>query len=321
MKKQKELLLHIGYHKTGTSFLQKKIFTDQKLGFCSPADRFELRNAFIRTSPFDFNPDAVRSKFMPGVQAALDQGLVPVLSHEQFSGQPQGGGYGVRIRDREASRKEVADRLKICFPNAIILIVIREQRDMIRSIYKYLTCGWHGKLSATIDEFLDVSPLEDGYSPLFHFSYLYYHQVIQYYQSLFGMESVLILPFEWLRDKPELYINQLLSFVTLKQIQTVDNQILNKGFSAATAQFRRVMNRLVVSPNKPGKLNRAERVLKKATDTVNGLIPAPIHNYAESKLIEKIEQLTVGKFTESNQITMKLTKLNLAGLNYETDGY
>lgn len=125
-----------------------------------PVDRIRLRDIFIQTDPFEFYPKKVRPQIWSNIEKALQDRKVPVLSYEQMSGQPGGGGYGLRRREKEASRKEVADRLHDCFPNARILIVIREQRDVIQSIYKFLVCGWNGKLSATIQEFLDETPLD-----------------------------------------------------------------------------------------------------------------------------------------------------------------
>lgn len=141
-----------------------------------------------------------------------------------MSGQPGGGGYGLRRREKEASRKEVADRLHHCFPTALVLIVIREQRDMIQSIYKFLVCGWHGKLSATIEQFLNQTPLDDGYSPLFNMGYIEFHRIIEYYMNLFGQTSVLVLPYERLREDPTYFINQIRLFVDLDPIEKVHSK-------------------------------------------------------------------------------------------------
>ncbi len=36
---EKRLLIHAGYHKTGTTFLQKYLFVDHNAGFCLPVNR------------------------------------------------------------------------------------------------------------------------------------------------------------------------------------------------------------------------------------------------------------------------------------------
>lgn len=309
-------LIHVGFHKTGTSFLQRKIFNNKESGFCTPVDRIRLRDIFIQTDPFEFNAMKVRADLWPGIDKAIQNHLVPVLSHEQMSGQPGGGGYGLRRREKEASRKEVADRLHDCFPEARILIVIREQRDMIQSIYKFLVCGWHGKLSATIEQFLDQSPLDDGYSPLFNLDYIEYHHIIDYYFNLFGRLSVLVLPFEWLRDDPNKFVNQIRVFVDLEPLQNFPSEKVNEGYSAALCEFRRILNRWIVSPNQPGRYSNIERKADNMCARVNRFIPASLHKKADQKLSMKVEKIVSGFYAESNQKTEDLTRLDLKSIGY-----
>ena len=311
------LLIHIGFHKTGTTFLQRKIFNKKENGFCTPVDRIHLRDIFIQTDPFEFDPVKIRADLWPNIDQAFQDQLVPVLSHEQISGQPGGGAYGLRRREKEASRKEIADRLYDCFPQARILIVIREQCDMIQSIYKFLVCGWHGKLSATIGQFLDQSPLNDGYSPLFSMWYIEYHRIVEYYMNLFGQSSILVLPYEWLRDDPNYFINHIRSFVDLDSQQTYQSEKVNEGYSAAVCEFRRVLNRWIVSPNQPGKISKMESRADRLCSRVNRWIPESLHKKTDQELAKKIEKLVAGFYAESNQKTANLTGLDLKSLGYK----
>ena len=61
------------------------------------------------------------------MQRLVDEGLSPVVSFERFSGNPFSGGY---------DSKEIADRLVRVFPDARVLVIVREQRSMIVSTYK-----------------------------------------------------------------------------------------------------------------------------------------------------------------------------------------
>ena len=316
-KPQKSLLIHAGYHKTGTTFLQKNLFIDHKVGYCSPVDRIYLRNTFIRTSPFEFDIAKIRENFMPDIDNALEQRLIPVLSHEQFTGQPAGSGYGVRRRQREISRKEIAERLHACFPEGSVLIVIREQREMIKSIYKFFVMGWQGKLSASIEQFLDQSMLKKGYGPLFNLDYLRYHDVIGYYQILFGKSNVKVLPYEWLRDNPVGFVNQINRFMENDLADTVSNDIVNEGYSASLCTLKRCLNRVFASPNKPGGYSNSEKRAAALIKKLNRHIPKTVHERSERKLSEKIRELTVGLFAGSNRRTADLTGLDLAALGYE----
>lgn len=312
-----KLLIHIGFHKTATSFLQKSIFNDNESGFCTPIDRFLLRNLFIQTDPFEFDAPQIRADLWPNIEHAFQNQMVPVLSHEQISGQPGGGGYGFRRREKEASRKEVADRLHDCFPNARILIVIREQRDMIQSIYKFLVCGWHGKLSATIEEFLDQAPLDDGYSPLFNMAYIEYHRIIEYYMDLFDRSSVLVLPYEWLRDDPKKFINEICSFVKLAPVKNISTKKINQGHSAAICGIRRILNRWIVSPNQPGRISKMERRANRLCKRINRFIPNSFHQKEDRKLAIKIEKIVSEFYADSNRRTQDLTGIDLKSLRYD----
>jgi hypothetical protein len=316
-KPPKRLLIHAGYHKTGTSFLQKNLFIDQNAGYCSPIDRIYLRNTFIRTNPFEFDSAKVREEFMPDINKALEKCLIAVLSHEQFSGQPAGSGYGVRRRQREISRKEIVNRLYACFPEARVLIVIREQREMIKSIYKFFVLGWKSKLSANIEQFLDQSMLDNGYGPLFHLDYLRYDHIISHYQSLYGVANVKVLPYEWLRDEPLEFINQINRFAGNNIVETVSAEKVNEGYSASLCTLKRYLNRMLASPDKPGKYSKAERRAAALIKRLNRHVPKSVHERAEKKLSEKITELTDGAFTESNKRTANLTGLDLAALGYE----
>lgn len=314
---EKRILIHAGYHKTGTTFLQQNLFKDDEAGYCSPADRIELRDMIIRTNPFLFEPEEVKHKFMPEISIALKKDLIPVLSHEQFTGQPAGAGYGFRRRQREISRKEIANRLYSCFPDAKILIVIREQKEMIKSIYKYFVTGWQGKLSASIEQFLDQTMLDDGYNPLFNIDYLLYHHMIEHYQTLFGKDSVLILPYEWLRDDPDGFVNHINKFTGNRLSDSVENKKVNESYSASLCALKRYVNRILASPVKPGHYSKPE---KKASDFITRLhhrIPKSIHDRSERRLSERISRLIEGSFTESNRKTEMLTELNLSSLGYE----
>jgi len=311
------LLIHTGFHKTGTSYLQKMVFNNVAMGFYTPIDRHLLRNMFVQTNSFAFDVKAARDLLQPQIYQAVTEHLVPVLTHEQFSGQPAGTGYGLRRREREASRKEVADRLHATFPDARVLIVIREQREMIRSIYKWLVCGWEGRLSARIDQFLDQSPLEHGFGPLFNFEYLEYHWVVQYYRRLFGESAVLTLPYEWLRADPTNFVNRIRHFAELPPINETPHKQVNAGQSAATCHVRRWLNRALASPNRPGTVSRPERWAAVFTSKLNRHMPYAIHSTSERILSQQIEHLVAGTYAESNERTSILTGIDLASLGYE----
>ncbi|MGB5311120.1 MAG: hypothetical protein WBN38_03550, partial [Polyangiales bacterium] len=58
-------LLHLGYHKTATTWLQNAVFSDEDLGFISPwgAQAGIAVDEFVLANPFRFNPTQARLRF------------------------------------------------------------------------------------------------------------------------------------------------------------------------------------------------------------------------------------------------------------------
>lgn len=137
-----EVLLHVGLHKTGTTWLQRRFFDERSIGFRLPLHRGrDVKAALITPFPLDFDPAAAAARLIPLLREGGD-GTLPVISDERLSGNPHAGAY---------DRKEIAERLRAVFPGARVLVVIREQRSMIRSTYKqYVRMGGPNAL----DEYL-----------------------------------------------------------------------------------------------------------------------------------------------------------------------
>ncbi len=311
------ILIHIGFHKTGTTFLQEQIFKSQSLGFASPVERKLLRDIFVGANPFDFDPEATKSLLYPRLSPVEEQGQVAVLSHEQLSGQLSGGGFGLRRRNREVSRKEMADMLHLCFPKAKILIIVREQRDTIRSIYKYLVSGWHGRLSASIDEFLDQRPLEDLYAPLFDFRQLEFHWLDEYYRLLFGSAQVLTLTYEELVADPDAFVRRICAFVELEPKIIPHFSRMNAGASALECRITRPLIRLLASPNRPGASSRNEIKAARLARKIANKCPRWMHLASENRLVEKINKLAQGKYAASNARLRISSGIDLKALGYE----
>ncbi len=190
----KSPLIHIGYHKTASTWLQRQFFSKQ--------DDFavlDFDKALYQIHPFQFEAQAqaIAQKYAEKLDA-VDPEKVPVLSNERLSGHPHSGGH---------DSKEIADRLAEVFPGARILIVIREQKSAIlSSYYQYVKKGGLCSLAHY------VGPRRDGHVPLFHPDHFCYDGLIAYYFGKFGRERVCVVSYELFRDEPELFLEALLQF-------------------------------------------------------------------------------------------------------------
>ena len=97
------LLLHIGYHKTGSTWLQRRLFAAESSGFEWRGRGYEARRKIVWPASFDYSPDAVREYYKPQIERTLEAGKMPLFSDERFSGNPHSGGF---------DSKELADRLR-----------------------------------------------------------------------------------------------------------------------------------------------------------------------------------------------------------------
>jgi hypothetical protein len=181
------MLIHIGYHKTGTTWLQNKFFPSHP-EFAPAINPASVWHSLIEPNALAFDPDECRSILSGGISA---DPRVDVISAERLSGNPHSGGY---------DSKQTADRLYQIFPDAKVLIVLREQTAMLNSLYRqYVRMGGMCPLADYL------SPIRDGRMPLFRHEHLQYHRLVHHYQQLFGKDKVCILPYELLCQDSDVF--------------------------------------------------------------------------------------------------------------------
>lgn len=177
-------LVHIGYHKTATSWLQVRLFVPAH-GFWQILDHDEVFDLLVRPHGLRFDP-ARAGEAIEARLRAVEPGAVPVISSELLSGHPF---YGGRESDI------YAERLARVLPRARILVTIRNQLQLLPSLYmQYLERG--GTLPFA--RFFDgaETPGFFGFAP----EHYEYDLLVARYQALFGSENVFVLPQEALRQ-------------------------------------------------------------------------------------------------------------------------
>ena len=299
-------LLHIGYHKTGTTWLQERIFPDEGTGFAYVGDPRAVLTAFFHVNPFDFDAETARKRLRPRVERAESRGLVPVISHERLSGSPYAGGHDGRTS---------ADRLAAVFPQARVFVVLREQRAMILSVYKQYV-GFGG--AASLGQFLDP-PSGVNRIPVFRYDFFEYHRLIGYYKRLFGAENVLALPYEVLRSRPGCFLGRLTDFLSLPEIDPPSGRS-NVSQSALSLAVKRRANRLLVRDalNPAPLLERPgiNRTLHRACRRLDELAPADLLKKHEARWRDFVEQQVGDRYAESNALTSELIDVNLKDFGY-----
>jgi hypothetical protein len=309
-------LIHIGYHKTGSSWLQRYLFSRKAgAGFTtfSKGRDGPINTLIVSPNALDFDPVAARRRFKRLIREARTAGLAPIVSSERLSGHPLTGGHDSR---------ELAERLAAVFTNGRLLIVIREQREMMLSTYRqYVKAGGAWSLRKFLHPPVDTRVR----TPMFDPSHFAYDRLIRTYQQLFGDDRVLVLPYEMLRSEPELFVGSIAEFAGVDLSQDyLDNLPLdarpNLASSRAATRMKRAVNRLVACTDlNPAPLvdaPRLEAFARRHVDIIDRVIPGFIAKRLERGDRERVAEAVGRRFDASNGVTSAVCGLDLAAYGY-----
>lgn len=310
------MLIHIGYHKTGSSWLQRYLFSRKAGAGLTTFDKGRdgpINKLIVSPNALDFDPGATRGRFVELVGRAEEDGLMPIVSSERLSGHPFTGGY---------DSKDLAERLGAVFPDGRILIVIREQREAVLSTYRqYVKAGGPWSLRQFLDPPIDTRTR----IRLFDLSHFAYHRLIRTYQRLYGEERVLVLPYELLRSEPRRFVTSIARFAGAALPQGfVDSMPVdarpNLASSTAATRVKRAMNRLVArSDLNPAPLidaPRLEAFARRRVGVVDRLLPRFLAERLERRDRARIADAVRDRFDDSNRATSDLCRLDLAAYGY-----
>jgi len=180
------LLLHVGYHKTATTWLQSVLFTPGQ-GFHEVLDHAAVFDRLIAPHGLDFAPADPAERIAAAQKAAPAGARVDVISLESLSGLPFAGG---RESDAYARRlRAVADLIDA--PRITVLIGVREQCALLASVYmQYL----YRAGTQPPRRFFEERPFRGYFG--FSAQTFCYDRLVGLYQELFGARNVLVLPQE-----------------------------------------------------------------------------------------------------------------------------
>jgi hypothetical protein len=232
------LLLHVGYHKTATTWMQRRLFVPAH-GFRQVAFHREAFDHVVAPHGFDFDP-APLAALLAERNAALAPGEVPVLSSEILSGHPFQGGHESDV---------YAERLARIAPGARILISIRSQLKILPSVYmQYVLRGGtlpYDRFFAGNDELGYF-----GFTPG-HFEY---DRLVAHYQRLFGADRVHVLTQESLRQDREGAVAALAAFAGaagFRGLQPEARQVEGVSYPEYAAPLLRRINHVQASTLDP----------------------------------------------------------------------
>jgi len=124
-----EVIIHVGMHKTGTTFIQEEIF--QRVASRDPLNEINYMETF-------------------DISNHIEEGKINIISDENLDG----GSY--RLSSNHKRRNTIAHNLAKLYPDAKVIVCIRNQKTWIRSAYKQFVLGYGAKDHSFKDYVRDI---------------------------------------------------------------------------------------------------------------------------------------------------------------------
>ncbi|MBI2280436.1 MAG: hypothetical protein HYU68_07075 [Bacteroidetes bacterium] len=248
----KNYFIHIGMPRTGTTFLQRKVFPNidgysyYGIPYTNYNQAFQ-KMMFMDDSLFD------KDEFINEINKLEGDNII--LSNENFIGQS--------LFYHHSNRTKIAQRLHQAMPNATIILYLRNQVDLLKSLY-LISVGW--KEHKTIDDFvwkkrtnytvenyqkgrLDYGENEAYYSTFNSYEHLdgyIYNALITLYKNLFPKVEIIL--YEDFIAHPEKVQQRLEGIFNTAFNSTVttsftNKEVLNQGYNKNQANWLRRLNK------------------------------------------------------------------------------
>jgi hypothetical protein len=237
-----KIFIHMGLHKTASTFLQKKFFISysNKSGYIQI--RKDARNFLdytLNCNDIDFSANHARKIFEKEINAETINQTTLTMSDEQFCGSPW---------NDAKDRARYFDRLNAVFPNAFYIVVFRNQEDIVKSLYlQYVKTGG----SANWQQFFCYKrhPLEFSRK-----SYLNYGNYLNYIFTKIDSSRIKCLLYEDMLSNPNQFFSDLAAYIGFETDERL-NEILsykaNKSLPSYLVKIIIFINKFCSSMRQP----------------------------------------------------------------------
>lgn len=224
--KSPRTIVHIGYPKAGSTFLQEYMATHPELDSSLEAmDALVERAGSLPLRPAtDGRVRLITNEKIAESLISTDDGSV--WARNKFLP----GTWDETLRHNRIDPAETARRVRDNYGAERVLIVIREQAAWLHSAYKY----YLSNLPAKHRSFADFCATSIGrvYLELGH-----YDRIIEPYIGVFGADHVLVLRAETLRNRPEQFATEFCQFAGIAY-RPIPQGSANVGSSNEAAALR-----------------------------------------------------------------------------------
>lgn len=219
-----KVLIHIGYPKAASTWFKENFFSQVENSQFIHGDT--INDHIIKPHAFKFDSNTEKKFFKQNYNSKI------IISESILSGSLiMTGNNGIYT-------KEIGNRLKRTFPEAQIIIMIRNQPDIIASSYlEYIKKG--GSYSINKYLYRDINiPLK------FCLEFFEYDQLIGFYHELFGVENVHVFLFEEFNMNPLIFLQNVKDKFDLDiKLKYIDLRIKNSAYQKNLTKIVRFFNR------------------------------------------------------------------------------
>lgn len=235
------VVIHVGLHKTGTTWLQDNVFRPNAgKDFVYSEDRRILRGNFVVSDVYDYSVERTRADFAPLIEEAESRSLPLVLGDEILAALPWNSRF---------VRWMAARRMAEIFPGAMVLLSVREQDAVVASSYGHYVRG--GGV-ASLEDFLARPAGDEGrlWSPILQRDHFDYLKAIELYEEVFGEGRVIVSPLEWAAPNPDGFVAMMrerTGFAWSPVDTTRAREVVNPASTYLAYAVQRQANRFVTA--------------------------------------------------------------------------
>ena len=221
-----QLYFHIGFHKTGSTWLQTYLFSNKEYfnlmnNFSQPWDD-EILSYLVKCHLSDFDPNYLQDL----VLSRVNKNKINIISAERLSGHPSSGGF---------DSDSISKKIYLSFPDAKIIVVSRDYDSFKISAYKQVVK--EGYLGEFIN-FNDNAAWKKSSPSDFYFNH---DNIIKIYKNRF--DNVLELSFDKLRKDKSSFLELISKFCERKIKIQNSEKMLNKTYTNKRIRALRFLNK------------------------------------------------------------------------------
>jgi Sulfotransferase domain len=233
----KTVYLHLGMPKTGTTFLQTRYFPHLEGVSYQNKEIVELLNRVIYSNPVMLDLNSIRHE-ADGLLNRVNKDRL-LISQERL--------FGDMLRNYQ-DNVYLTGCLKVIFPRAKLIIVVRRQDDLVESIYKQsLQSYCYQKLNSFLNyrhkTFADA--LDQHGLPNIDVKQINLYSYVRNYVQHFGKDNVTVLPYELLRRDQSAFLNRLAAAINVAPFQPAVHHEENRSYSWLSCRIALGLNRFV----------------------------------------------------------------------------